>query len=385
MSKLSLKTGIIACFFAAAAFLVCSCLEQLDYEEFIEDEGVQEFAEKINERVGLFDKTDGQHLTRGSGSITGLKADRYYMVEIVNENGSQKSPREIHFVQANGTLSANTIDNPNAHLLIRRIPSNVTAIAGLYNDKYYAVYSAVITGALYSYDTNTAPSVAGGGDEVSPAINANGLITLKKPENGYYLRIPAVDASSYTVLKSDVLPSPPSNPAEHQFINSLNIIQLREKDTTTDYIFYNKDTNDDKPLKFMSVAVQGDGVLNIHLAPFTSIPPTIVEVPVTTVTVSLPNIINAQINGTALNATFTIGNTPPFTAGTVKVDYEGADITDLLSGNTLTINLAAVNNALKKSTAGKAINEIGEHIISISAQGGGKYWSAIIKIIVVNF
>jgi len=126
----------------------------------------------------------------------------------------------------------------------------------------------------------------------------------------------------------------------------------------------------------------GSGTLHIHLASFTTVP-SLEITSSSTISVNTIDIQNAQFAEEELNRAFVISNMASFTANTVKVDFEGTDISDLFDGtDTLTINFAAVGTNLIRSDSGKAISEAGTHVISISAEGGGKYWSRIIYVTV---
>jgi len=223
----------------AAALFISACVEPLNIEEFINNEKVQNIINK--ERVGLKNYT-GHTLTAGNERITGLNPERYYMVEILDENGDQFIPQEIWFVDGSGYLALDFED-------IRRVSGGI--IRNLDNDLIYAVYSAPITGNLTLYDQVSLPPGTG----VTVAANANGIISpvLQAPKNNYYLELPSSIDLSCNILMFPVVPIP----GDPDAISFEPIIELEGEGTTTDYVFYDS-TSHNEPLRFLRVAIAAE-------------------------------------------------------------------------------------------------------------------------------
>ena len=234
MRNLAQKKVIFAFFCTAVFLIICGCLEPPDLEEFLKNDDVLDFVDRINVKVGLINHT-GHSLTAGNSTITGLNVNRYYMVKILDENEVPIAVNSMQFVGANGALTPNITG-------IRR----VTAINNLNNDYTYIVYSAPITGVMeLSVATPTPPSS-------NVTANSSGVLNLSLPVGNYSLEIISEVNQASDVYRIPVSPTP-DNPVLHTF--SGGKIALDPVGTTTDYVFYDAGNVLNKPLRFLRVVI----------------------------------------------------------------------------------------------------------------------------------
>jgi len=359
MRKLPLKSVIFAIF---CVLFTGACLEQPDIDKFLNDDEVLDFIERLSEKVGLIDHT-GDNLTAASERINGFKADKYYMVDVLNENMESQG---IKFVTENGALSSQFNQ-------IRRI--KVTTITGLNNNYTYAVYSSAITGNMIYYDMASPPPPTG--TPITITANANGIITLPVNNNTYYLELMSNINTTSEILKLSINPMA-NTPDAHAFITG-RIIKLEDKGTITDYIFHDAD-NTTSPLRFLQVIIKNYGAITIALAPYS-----IQEIKFLSaeyeISVSQDNDIHK--NNGIFEKTINISNYTSFSSTSWKWDFEGANITSKFNpaNGKFTINLG---DSSIVSGDGKSITQLGKHTISVTAQGGGKNWSAVFVINVTD-
>jgi len=251
MGKLYLKNALFAALGIASALYLGACLKPVDMEAFLRDEKVQDIINR--NKVGLLNYT-GHNLTAGNQRITGLDPNRYYMVEILDEDGEPFTPQRIRFVNGSGNLDNNFNQ-------IRRTPGGT--INNLNNDLIYAVYSAPITGNMTLYELASPPPPTGTG--ITVTANPNGIITpsIPAPDDTYYLQFPPDIDTGCSILMFPVVPL--ANPNPVNFITG-RIIELEGEGTTTDYVLY--DAGDAVPLKFLRVSIEAiippvDFVINV--------------------------------------------------------------------------------------------------------------------------
>ena len=242
MVKLFSKNVIFMVSGIIAALFVSACLEPVDIEAFLRDDKVQEIINK--ERVGLKNHT-GHTLTAGNEIINGLNPERYYLVEILDEDGDPYTPQKIRYVDESGYLAEDFED-------LYRVSGG--KIRNLNNDLTYAVYSAPITGNMRLNDQASTPSPGTG---TTVTANASGKITptLQAPKDSYYLELPTgVDPGS-DILKFPVAPIE-DDPVTIPFETG-RIIKLDGEGTTIDYVFRDLG-NANEPLKFVKVVIAAE-------------------------------------------------------------------------------------------------------------------------------
>jgi hypothetical protein len=247
VSKISLKTALCAVFFSLTALVLSVCiLEPITVNEYVEDDKVQVVIKRDAGKVNIITKKEWPErysdpdltLTAGNGKISGLKNDKYYIIEeYVMEDGDDgdDEPAELEntqFVRSDGTRSSRLIN-------IGKVSGGT--ITGLTNDRWYVVKSAKpLPGTITYYDLEGKPT---SGDTGTPLPINDGKITLpgSVPENNYYLEPPSdIDinsANDYPVVKIPV-----SSAKRTSTVTSFNnLIELEDKGTETDYIFYKEE------------------------------------------------------------------------------------------------------------------------------------------------
>ena len=261
MSKFYQKTRIFSCFFAAAALMICSCLEQLDYEEFIENEEVKEYIEKINVSVELTDDSD-DGLTGGVGKVSGLTEGRYYKVEKKNDDSTFTF---LGFLKDDGTLSNSINDISRA--------ATGAEITGLINGETYRVVSAKPVANNTDINvTNHVPQTV--------KVDATGTINLSPPEPGIIYSMPPLGITAGNAREIAKVKISSGGAASSVSLTG-GLIQLEGHGTTTDYIFIEKN-NGNSIIKF--------DVLKVNIQVYTAPPEA--------------NIINVTFNITDRTLTF---------------------------------------------------------------------------------
>jgi len=252
MRKISLNTLFFAAFYTLAAIVLSRCImEPVSLTVFLQDEKVIGVIEKNIGRVKITEGSDSG-LTAGSGSISGLKGDSYYIVEEWDENGN---PISVQFVSKNGTRTSSLTG-------IGRVSDET--ITGLTNSYNYRVRSAKpLTGQITYYDISTPPPPPIGAG-TNQAISG-GKITLPSPNNSYYLGLPSQISTiaDYEIAKVRISPA-----GSNQSVtpDSPGIIKLEGKGTETDYVFaeINQD-GDIYPEKFfvLKVTIESSSEANV--------------------------------------------------------------------------------------------------------------------------
>jgi hypothetical protein len=220
MRKFALKT----LFSIAAAIMLNACIaEPVNIRIFLEDEKVQEVIERGRERVYLIDNT-GDNLVAASGRITGLRPDKYYMVE---EQDESKRTVRTGFVSAQGLLSLDLLN-------IGRVTEG--EIRNLTNFFTYIVDSASpLTGEMMIYDLANPPTSTNTGTPV-PATSSG--LSLKYPNYTYYLDLTETITSSTW----EAVMVPVSSDESNKIVNLTSPIKLEEEGSTTDYVFFNSNS-----------------------------------------------------------------------------------------------------------------------------------------------
>jgi len=227
--QFSKKTAIFSLLGIAATLLMGACLQPPNIDDFIRDDDVQDIVSRG--LVNLIDLTENENLVAGNRRITGLSANGYYLVEVLDEDEESLGYR---FVSANGILT--TLD------MIGNV--NGGAIVGLNNDYTYIVKNAVaLTGIVqYLLNLNAAP--------VSGITITQGKINVPRPEGQHFLNfydiLPVTGNYAYDVLRIHVSPS---SPPPHSYIlthidNELLAIELPGNASISDYIFFAEDPDD---------------------------------------------------------------------------------------------------------------------------------------------
>ena len=240
MRKISLKPALCAVFFSLTALVLSVCiLEPVTVNEYVENEIVTGIIGRDAGKVNIITEADWADnfsdtgLTAGNGRISGLKNDKYYIIEEYDmEDWDEHHFLEnVQFVKSDGTRSSRL-------QTIGKVAGGT--ITGLTNGRWYLVRSAeLLTGEVTYFDLAAAPLP---GDTGESKTIKDGEITLSAPEKSYYLKFsPAItNISSYTLVKIPV--SPPANSTSAVNVpTSSGSIKLEGKNTETDYIFHKKD------------------------------------------------------------------------------------------------------------------------------------------------
>jgi hypothetical protein len=359
MRNISFKKAIFTFFCIFAGFFSSACLESLDIDVFLEDKEVQDFIERLSEKVGLIDET-GDDLRAGTGRIDGLKPGKYYIVDELN--GSMAS-LGIKLVSSSGALSATQIG---------RVPGG--SIINLVNENTYVVYSAspVSNAAMTYYDLNDLP-VAGNG---SVANTTGGILSLKAPDKNYFLNFTPIINNTSKIMK---VPVSSQGTSANITIPADKIIRLEAINTTTDYVIYD-DSNLTNTIfranfKVLTVVVQPrPGItVNLALSGFTDLGPA-----VTAINFSQAKLFNSDTQDDKV--TISINNYGTFVAG--SVEWILGDHQESITTNSFTIDFSA------DYSYQNGLNGIGTHHITIIANrlenGEEKTYSSILAVTVTQ-
>jgi len=223
------------------SLLMGACAPPLNMRDFLADDRIW------GERVGL--ETDLPGLVAGYRSIRGLRNDRYYLVQVLDEN---RLSLGFWFVSRNGILlEAFQEDGSPADLsfeLIGRVSGG--SILYLNNDFTYIVSAA---GALMGYtltyfDTDSFPPGASTGSAIiPPTTTINGLpgISLAAPLKAYFLLdiAPVIAAGNYEIVAVPVRPDAGISALvfPDTSLAGMSLIELPEAGAAADYIFVEHD------------------------------------------------------------------------------------------------------------------------------------------------
>ena len=349
MIRVSSKTVIFSLLCVLASSLLSVCVPvPIDLTTFVEDE-------RIVKIIGIVILTEGSEGKAGSGRITGLAPNKYYIIERWDENASV-TPEivegnivkflppsdDIRFVKANGELTEK--DELKG---IGRLTGS--EIKGLANNNIYRVRSAeavsadVLSGAVTRFDLSTLPPPTPPGGETAPLTE--GKITLPAPENDYYLKIPLKPSfSRYGIVKAPILPAADVSTVEP--VSST--IKLEGANTETDYIFVLKD-NDKVDLSLLHNFL----VLTVIIEPIYIPDPIIVDVELNftddnSPVLSGPTASVSYSQDSTIPVTINIDNAAQFS--NIKWYMNGTEITSQ-TGISFTIDLS--NEAVDYRIVGK--------------------------------
>ena len=354
-------------------------MEQLVLEDFLKDDAVKDMIART--RVTLIDNT-GDNLQAGDGRIVGLRPNRYYLVEVRDENYDPTDPPEYWFVGEDGHLKTGLGD-------IGRVTDGVVnngtrdiddPRGNLDNELTYVVFSAApLTGNMIVWSSSN--------ERKGQANATNNGIALKTEYEYHFLELPTGTKGTalgdeYAMIITDLNQSPPS--VIHmpgRTFSAPRRIRLDEENTSTDYVFF--DGEDPESFKFLKVFI-GDtapelppeGDLSITLAPFNSIEEIELEVG-GAITIDLDDIQFPE--GNSATVTIVVSNTVDDGLANFIWTYNGVPIpVGTPTPGTFTINFAALSGDLTSLTLE------GTHIINVRAIGGGKHWSAFVTVIVTD-
>ena len=352
MRELFPKIEKYSFFISLILILMGACIaDPVDLEKFLEDEKVQEIIENGKEKVGLHPDSDSG-LTATSSQITGLNADKYYIVEIFDENMVSQA---VNYVSKEGVL----VNDLN---LIGRVTEKT--IINLNRNNTYLVKSAVsLLGNVTYFDLNDSSLLAN--DSGTAAAIANGSISIKTPKNQYYLNlVPALLADgNYNIVMVSAVNSASTVTPLNTAPDGMLVIALQEENTTTDYVIAeNNDSGGIESFRVLSVVVSKNIGLtfNIDLEITDSSP---VLEPFT-VTISQDDIIN----GNSVTFSLTLTNYNKFDQNSVNWMYNGEILSN---GRTMVLTANDVYEFLA----------VGTHIFYVSGTLKGIPYSAVFEIL----
>jgi len=327
MRKIALKTAHVV-LSVAFGLVLFACPKPISVEDFLNDPAVIVIIERNKGSVNITDDSDDYDtLTAGNGRISGLATDKYYMVEeyTVDEENLESKLENVRFVSASGARTPNLVG----------IGKGSGAITGLINDRWYRVkYARTLAGNVKYYDQAADPPPLGT-EEMEPITD--GVITLEAPVDTYYMDpSPAIGTgiTSYDIVK---IPISPATSASDVSPVSGNIIKLEGGETTTDYVFVERDNlGDIIPGTFYTVRVDispapEELTVNVTLSITGDNPPVLNPASISysqddTGTIAI-NITNAADFGAAANISWFVDGTSiqtgaSFTLNKGNVDYK---------------------------------------------------------------
>jgi len=238
MRGLSLKFLILTVLGITAALFLC-CLEPVNKGAFFEDDTVKEIIERNRPRVGLIDYT-GDDLQAGDKVITGLNPDKFYMVEIRDEDGEPYPVPKIVYVMKDGNLAADMKE-------IGKVTGRT--IRNLDNPLTYAVYSAsplTLTDPITLYiDFSAITPIS-----LPLETDDNGL-TLSSKYAEHFLDLSSVIETGTKIVNA--------NDNKTEFIR----IELAAAGTTTYFVFH--DISDPESFRFLRVIIEPIPTFTINI------------------------------------------------------------------------------------------------------------------------
>jgi len=194
-------------------------MKPVDVGSFLKDETVQEIIDSTKGSVIIDHGSDDyKNLKAGNGKISGLTPNKYYKIEVIEDN----VPEEIYFVKANGTLSSDLKD-------IGRVIGGV--ITGLENDVTYRVKSA----KLYTNSTKKIEYFTlTDSTPLKEAAVTNGTVTISENRPNCYFNLADTIAATnyYEVMKIRISGSGTETPWRRERTSAY---KLKDGNTTIDH------------------------------------------------------------------------------------------------------------------------------------------------------
>jgi hypothetical protein len=206
-----LKTVISAVLSVIYALSMCACIQPVDIDVFLDDKKVDEVIVKDKEkeegsstdRVIIINNTMPiEPIAAGNKRITGLNPDKYYMIELLEEDGEVVKLFYAAYIDGKGTCWEDDLG------MIGRVKDGI--VTGLVNQKIYRVNSASSlspNGTNLTYfeletDTSLPAAVSG----TAPVTGGKIIIPPAKAEVKQYLNVaPSLDPDkNYEVMRLPV-------------------------------------------------------------------------------------------------------------------------------------------------------------------------------------
>jgi len=340
MRNLTLRNAVFFTLIIATALVLYACLEPESMDFFLKNDDVKDFIKKINETVLIDDQT-GDNLTAGYKKITGLKNDKYYMVEILDVDEKPFNPNMYRFVSSDGQLSS-AIEN------IGFVSGG--SIINLINEYKYIIWSAsILEGEMKLYDIENETKLPTATEKTVTADESG--LSLRVPEENYYLNLdPFIKGGDFAI--SPILPIDPSNEkSKGEFIPGTKIIELKGEDTTTDYIFFDKNYDPGDSFKVLKVKIDPLIELDIILEPY--------EPPKLEIKIDPPEGIFSHNNIQLV--TFEVTNADDFNSDSFEWYYNNKEIG---RGSSITIDFES------EDSIESGLNAVGSHYITVRATTG---------------
>ena len=337
MNRISLKSILFPFLGIAAALVIGACIQPVDMDKFNNDPDVQDLIRST--RVSLIDKT-GDGLRSGDKTITGLNANKFYLVETWGDEPDE--PPSIA-----GRISSGFVGEDGSLGALANI-DNVTdrVIRGLNNDDYFVVYSATpLTGSLTIRQTS-------GGTPTTVTANNSGILTLDANRQGFILDLSVNDAISAGSVSFPTA-----------LINGRELV-LEAEDTTTEYFFHD-DTNP-AFFKFLTVIIKpspptGDLTITVTGLNFTDRTATLSP---TTMSWS-----NAALVAGTQTINVTIDNATLLGMTNIEWRYDGYLLSSISTANlAIDFSPANIDNVYN-------LLNLGNHTISLEFNVGGVRYS----------
>jgi len=261
MRKISPKTVWYALISVCIVMVlgVSACVKPVDVESFLEDDAIKDSLEAAKGLVRIDTRSDSyKTLKAGNSRISGLKKDKYYMIEMEkDENGDpvdvDKYPKYVtDYYGPSGSLGPGGW-HQDLGVITRIRDGNIN---GLTNNHIYKIRetTAFPDDIVFNYENDTGTSTSNGTTFVKngtipiPALKGN--ISLVNFDASYY----GYEVMAVTV-SSTILENWGGNVTKE--ISSTTELPLEKAGTTVDYVFVRK-TGYDWEFK----------VLRVKIAPF---------------------------------------------------------------------------------------------------------------------
>jgi hypothetical protein len=191
LEKVSLKTIYIISLLLGIGLILFSCVDPVDIQTFLDDDNVQSIIENNQEKVIIDPATKlaYPYLEGGNKTITGLKDDKYYIIESAKEGGTEKLT-DLLYVKSDGSGDVFLDD-------IGRVSGKT--IKGLKNNYTYKIREAeIFTGTTVTVTNGTPASftVTDGKIEITPSAPGDIILGGFGSKDGYEVMAVAVSPSS---------------------------------------------------------------------------------------------------------------------------------------------------------------------------------------------
>jgi len=259
MRKISLRNVLFSIFAGFTAFFINSCMEPPNFNDFLNDEDVQDKLER--DRVNLTSVSDAG-LIIGDKRISGLNPNKYYMIKTekeelkeTEEEIEKKTIKEFGFISKDGRIVTKLEDIGKTTVITHLSNGKISGTPVVYTA--YTVNSATpMTAQLYYYENlNDDKEIKE--DTPKKPFPANHTISASEEGKFHFLDLGSLikEDHKYEIFIPD--PNPNDEVSPVSFLTK-NILRMSRTYLSLDYLFVERNNDGDiTNFRILTVNLQG--------------------------------------------------------------------------------------------------------------------------------